>query len=111
MRPLSAPAGYWKFNVLSTVGIAYDEDINSIGIPYPNPAKNFAAVSLSVTRPVLIAMTLHDFTGRIVRDVYTGSMQSGERLISIDVRGLSPGIYFLEVITGSQKVTRKISVR
>ena len=111
VRPITAPAGYWKFRVLSTVGIADQEDITTIGNPYPNPARNFAAVSINLPRQDLISMTLYDFTGRKVKAVYTGQIQSGERLISIDVRGLSPGIYFLEMNTGNQKFTRKISVR
>ena len=111
VRPMSAPAGYWKFNVRSTVGIDVQQDIAAIGIPYPNPARNFAAVSVHVNRPVLMSMTLHDFTGRKVREVYSGTMQPGERLISIDVRGLSPGVYFLEMSSGDNKVTRRISIR
>jgi agmatine/peptidylarginine deiminase len=111
VRPITAPAGYWKFRVLSTTGIADQENENSFGIPYPNPAKNFAAVSVNVSHPVLISIVLHDFTGRKVKDIYVGPLQSGERLLSVDVRGLSPGIYFLEMNAGNKKFTRKISVR
>jgi agmatine deiminase len=111
VRPITAPAGYWKFNVLSTVGISEIPNINSIGVPYPNPAKNFATVSLAVNHPVSVSFYLQDIAGRKVRDVYSGFVQQGERLISIDVRGLSPGIYFLEMNSDKQKFTRKIFIR
>src|SRR5205814_827575 len=84
VRPITAPAGYWKFNVLSTVGIAEQSGINHVGTPYPNPAKSFAAVSINVNSAVITSISLKDMTGRKVRDVYSGSIEAGERLISID---------------------------
>jgi len=111
VRPITAPAGYWRFNVLSTVGIANQSDVSGVGLPYPNPAKSFTSITLSFTRPALVSIQLQDITGRKMRDVYSSPVEAGERLISVDVRGLTPGIYFLEMNTGNQKITRRISVR
>jgi hypothetical protein len=111
VRPITAPAGYWKFNVLSTVGISQQNEVSSFGSPYPNPAKNFTTVSLSITNPVFISINLRDITGREVRMIYSGTINAGERLISVDLRGLFPGMYFLEMKTGGQNSTRKIFVR
>ena len=40
VRPLPAPAGYWKFDVLASVGIPEMHDSFTVGKVFPNPAKN-----------------------------------------------------------------------
>ncbi len=112
VRPMPAPAGYWKFNVLSTVGINSNSIADfKLGIPFPNPATNFATVSISVNRESLGSLDLSDVTGRKVRSVYQGIIKTGEQFIYIDASALSPGIYFLEMKIDDRKDTGKLIVR
>jgi agmatine deiminase len=112
VRPITAPAGCWKFNVLSTVGIAEaGNSPSSLGAPFPNPARGFTYVQVSVSPGSSALIQLMDVTGRKVRGVFSGTTGSAVETLSIDLRSTSPGIYFLQMETGMQKFTRKLVVR
>lgn len=75
---------------------------------YPNPASrtiafkyNFANTSATVR--------ITDIAGRIVLSKDYGK-QSGEREISLDVSGLTNGMYYVELITDKQRNVGKISI-
>lgn len=112
VRPLPAPLGYWKFNILSSVGLS-DAALPALdfGMPFPNPAKNFTRISIRAEKPSQTAIDLMDVTGRIIRHVFSGMLNPGERFITADLRNLSPGIYFLEMKCGNRHLTRKLLVR
>ena len=112
VRPMSAPAGYWKFDVLINVGIAENNQRSiTYGSPFPNPAKNFASVSIIAQQVLFASIDIVDVTGRLVRNVFSGSLNTGEKYFSVDVRNLSPGIYFLELKSNGLMQTRKLVVR
>jgi agmatine deiminase len=112
VRPMPAPQGYWKFEVLSTVGITAQTLAGfNLGNPFPNPAKNFSYVLISSNISTVATVDLTDVTGRKVREVFSGVIKSGEQFIPVDVRGLVPGIYFLEMGSGDQTITKKLLVR
>jgi len=110
VRPLPAPAGYWKFDVLSTLGIAESNAAIELGNIFPNPARDFASVLLNANVSSSCTMELIDVTGRKVRDVFSGNLKSGGQFIPVDLRNLAPGIYMLEMQRGMQKLTRKLVV-
>ncbi|MEO8085497.1 MAG: T9SS type A sorting domain-containing protein, partial [Bacteroidota bacterium] len=112
VRPMPAPAGYWRFDVLGNVGISENEiPAFDLGAPFPNPAKFFAYVSASVRAATTATIILKDVTGRDVREVFSGTLNKGQQFISVDVRNLSSGIYFLEMKTNDKILTRKLLVR
>ncbi|CAN5415016.1 hypothetical protein BH11BAC1_BH11BAC1_08480 [soil metagenome] len=112
VRPMPAPAGYWKFDVLSNVGIAENKiPAFDLGTPFPNPAKSFAYVSVSAGATTSATIELKDVTGRNIREVFSGILNKGEQFITVDMRNLSSGIYFLEMKMSDKILTRKLLVR
>ena len=51
-------------------------------------------------------------TGKVVSSVYEGTMNAGSQLIEVNTsdEGLQNGLYFVEMISGSQRHVEKISI-
>ena len=77
--------------------------------PAPNPVAD--RVSISFTQPTSGAarLVLHDMLGREVRVMHDG-MAPAEHEVTLDVRGLAPGLYVLRLTSAGQQATRKLSV-
>ena len=112
VRPITAPAGYWKFDVLSTVGIV-ERSMSSVklGMPFPNPVRGFAGVMVTSGNTSLASIILNDIAGRKVRDLFSGKLKTGEQFIALDVQNISSGTYLLVLKTDSQILTRQLFVK
>lgn len=69
---------------------------------YPNPAIDFIRISL--TANVLTGLFLYDLSGRAIKATYT---KEGT-VVSLDVRGLAAGLYFIKIQTGGENQIIKI---
>lgn len=83
----------------------------SIGMPFPNPASqiiHFYYQSQGIEATESMKVFVHDNSGKMV---YQGILPSGSREGSVNVSGLSPGIYTLSVaISGLQSDGIRFSV-
>jgi len=75
--------------------------------PAPNPAQNFSTVPVIVQVPGTITLTLRDATGRIVRTLHEGSLDSGVQGVTFSTEGLSTGSYFV-VMTDTVGTTTSV---
>ncbi len=71
----------------------------------PNPAHTTLTVSLAPSRTYPATLTLHDLTGRVVRQ----RAVEGQETV-FDVRGLATGVYVLRVGEGASAVRRRVMV-
>lgn len=90
VRPLVAPAGFWKFKVLDIgSGIAGSQGA-ALGKPFPVPAQLWLCI------PVLtgqgLTVWIEDALGRRVLDVHAGNVPAAGRLYA-PVSGLEAGCY------------------
>lgn len=93
VRPLPAPAGYWKFKVL---GISSLEEMNQIafaGSPFPNPASAITCLPVHSTRAQSIQVDLQTIEGKHVASIYEGELLVGENRIFLDAGKLADGVY------------------
>ena len=63
----------------------------------PNPAQNFVRANIDLAKPSLVNATLTDVTGRIVDNVFNGTMNSGKNFITINTSDLAAGVYFVNI--------------
>ena len=79
---------------------------------YPNPAPSSIprTASISVANNVRSPLTLrvHDVLGRVVREVFDGSMPVGEYTIPVDLSGLPAGVYLLVLQSGGASTSRSM---
>jgi hypothetical protein len=59
---------------------------------YPNPVKNFLRIDFSAVNIEFDSFTIVDISGQIIKAIVPGRETNGQ--FSIDVTGLTPGIYF-----------------
>lgn len=75
---------------------------------YPNPASRTIAFKYNFANTGA-TVRVTDIAGRVVLDKDFGK-QSGEREISLDVSGLTNGMYYVELITDKQRSVGKVSI-
>jgi hypothetical protein len=76
----------------------------------PNPASEAATLSFSLPAPSHVRLTLHDALGREVVRVPEQVYGAGGHEVSLSVRDLSPGTYFLRCSVGGQVVVQRVVV-
>ena len=89
------------------VSLAIDNS-NSFVMLYPNPVKNKISLTINVSQKEKMLWQLVDNTGRTVkRGMY--DLSAGSTAVSIDIPGLSSGIYFMQLNgTTLQKIIKVI---
>jgi len=87
--------------VYGTVGVIENTFENSISV-FPNPAKDVLHVGTTSTKK--ITAQLFDVNGKMQLQ------QSVEASATIDLKGLSKGVYILKLSNNSQHITRKVVV-
>jgi len=94
-----------------TVARSGPEGLELLGTA-PNPARQRATVRFAVpddAEAAGVTMRLYDVMGRQVRTVET-SAEAGRHEQTLDVSGLSSGVYVLRLRAGGQAQTRKLTV-
>lgn len=77
---------------------------------YPNPAKTFTHLQLSLKQVEQVVLKLTDVTGRIVFYKDYGLLQ-GNKDLKINVSDLAAGMYFVHLSQGSQQITRALLIQ
>jgi len=76
---------------------------------YPNPSHDEIHVQFEATEITQHQVKVIDLAGKTYL-VQEGTSVEGKNELLLDIRSLSPGIYFLEVINGTQRSIEKIGV-
>lgn len=76
---------------------------------YPNPNSGMFNVSISSSDVKIQTLTLSDILGNVVWQENVSDRNNHE--IDVDVTGMPPGIYFLNINTTERTFTRKLSIR
>jgi hypothetical protein len=82
----------------------------SLDDPYPNPASGAVQVRF-YTDGGQVELRLFDTMGSLIRMVSQGKHRSGSHELRLDLNGLRPGNYFLQLAQGNQRVTKTLVVR
>lgn len=77
---------------------------------FPNPANGSATAAFYLPDPGTAELSLKDMTGRNVWSARPGYLPEGDHRTEIDLTGVVPGIYFLQLTTGNKVYTRKVTV-
>ena len=110
VRPMPAPAGYWKFEVTGTTGFAesFTNEIQSI---FPNPCNAITCIPVQIEQSGFIQIRLLDASGRWIQTIFQGNKNAGENKFFFDAKSLNEGMYFIEMKTSQGVSTAKVAVR
>lgn len=94
VRPLVAPEGWWRFDVLDVETALGDPAGPLISEVFPNPTSGPLVVTLDRFRNEAVHVALYDATGRLARLLHQGPIPGDGRLF-LDIATLAPGAYAL----------------
>ncbi len=98
---------FWQYAPASDVG-TYDLQNQNIDISvYPNPSSGFIKLNYTTTKPSNVNIQVLDIDGKIIL-VQSEKQIAGINQFSIDLSHKSRGIYFIEFISGTEKIVKKI---
>ncbi|PCJ89112.1 MAG: hypothetical protein COA57_02550 [Flavobacteriales bacterium] len=111
MRPMTAPNGYWVFNVLQGAGMN-DEMSADIAFDavFPNPAHAITCIPVSSEKNTNISLKLTDVLGKEVLTIYIGILPKGGDKFFFDASKLSSGTYLLTLESEEGRLTQKVLV-
>lgn len=112
VRPLPAPAGYWKFNVLLNTGISTFPKSTTVylGAAYPNPSRDVFVVPVKTDYSTTCSLEIKNMLGQTVLSIYRGTIQ-GERSFIVNSGNLPSGMYMIELKTPESIRQEKILIR
>ncbi len=77
---------------------------------YPNPVKDIAKVTLTLTQTSNVTISVTNLVGQQVMSLNKGTMNAGSQQFSMDASNLTTGVYFVTVNVDGQKYTQKLVV-
>ena len=113
VRPLTAPDGFWRFEILGTTGTS-----NIVSNPefqiqpvFPNPSKGITCIPVISDRNDHIELILTDLSGRTVMEIFDGNLKYGENKFFLDSWNLPAGAYLIVFKMDKHTSVEKLMVR
>ncbi|MFK7845900.1 MAG: lamin tail domain-containing protein [Rhodothermales bacterium] len=86
-------------------------DTFELSDPFPNPAAEFATITLVLETQQFVRVALYDVLGREVRSIEEASLEAAQRhQYLIEADGLAGGVYFIHVVGEMFSATRSVVV-
>jgi hypothetical protein len=93
------------------VGIAPSASPASVLRAYPNPARGIATIDYFLDKPGIVSIDVHDVRGRLVTSLLDGvARPAGPGGVKLNGKRLGAGVYFVKLKTGSNTVSRRITI-
>jgi hypothetical protein len=77
---------------------------------FPNPASDKAMLLLDVKQNTFVAITLSDVTGKIVKEIFKGSVGNGNQPFEFSTSELANGLYIITISSENKIKTLKLNV-
>ena len=74
----------------------------------PNPFSSAINVHLTLNQPQNVEVTVYNMTGQKVATLQNGPMNAGNNTVTWEPAGVAEGVYFLQVRSGENVLTKKI---
>lgn len=110
VRPMPAPAGFWKFEVCTIIKTDEPSQTSLLEI-FPNPANTITCLPVYSSGKTSGSIRVFDLFGRLVQTIHEGAFPAGESKFFIDASRLSSGSYSVELNDGRHVSARKLIVR
>ena len=80
----------------------------------PNPSRSALRLAFAVPAGSSASLRIYDPAGRLVRDLFCGTSEAGERSVTWDGRSddgvpVASGVYFVRLEAGARVATRKVA--
>jgi uncharacterized Rossmann fold enzyme len=84
-------------------------DISSVSdlILSPNPANDHLNITISTTQTSSMTVVVYDMSGREIRTLYQGVMESGKKNIIFDTHTIVAGVYLIKISDGKSNTQKR----
>ena len=113
VRPLTAPEGYWHYDVLDCLGSDIEDlklDIGFMKI-YPNPSNAMTVIPIQSKQSIEAEIIVTDILGRTVANVFSGKIPTGDSQYFFSANDYPKGTYFVNLKTSSQTLVQKLIIQ
>ncbi|MEZ4896796.1 MAG: T9SS type A sorting domain-containing protein [Saprospiraceae bacterium] len=106
----TALSTYGYFGDLVTTGVGYVAQADGYSLKsYPNPnALGYVRLDVSMPNSESADLNIYDMNGRLVKNVFSGTLVSGAHSITAQVSDLNRGIYLIHFKSNSIDLTQKL---
>ena len=77
---------------------------------YPNPATVFAQVRVDLPHAAELGFAVTDLNGRLLLERPARTLPAGAHAEALDLRSFEPGVYFVQITAGGDKLARKMLI-
>lgn len=109
VRPLPAPAGYWKFDVTGITAMAENQPV-SMQTAFPNPCRAITCIPITIASAQAVKVDLLDLQGKFVKRIHDGTLPAGEQKLFFDATTLPSGIYLIQCFGPAGIARQRLSV-
>ncbi|MBN1337740.1 MAG: C10 family peptidase [Bacteroidales bacterium] len=103
--------GGWEAEwTVGNVGVDEAKNDNNSFEVFPNPAEDFINISFVSGQPQNLKVTVFSITGKILYEEIRDDFR-GHYLNRISTSSFAPGIYFISIDTGKEKLHKKVAVQ
>ena len=110
--------GTVRYGYVKSAHVGLTDEVNTGDITttvFPNPIIQGESVNLKiqVKEPKMVDIKIIDITGKVVKNINSKQLSTGENNIRIDSEGLETGIYFIRTSTndGEYRSTEKMVIK
>jgi photosystem II stability/assembly factor-like uncharacterized protein len=100
----------WHSSSLANASVSESEKSADHFSIYPNPASQSTTITYSLPHSEFVKIELIDQLGRVVRSVFDGYEEQGEKNVLLSLNDIPDGIYYLRMQNVSGITTAKISI-
>jgi hypothetical protein len=94
------------FKVLFT-DVVENELVSLFNI-FPNPISDVSTVAISLSESADLAIEVYNTMGQLVHSEDKGSAQAGTHNFTLNFNNLESGVYFVNVLAGDSKVSKRV---
>ena len=103
---------FGRYDIAAVVGVpTVNENDLFITQAYPNPTTGMAYFNVSTKTKADLSVTVTDLLGKVVYSEQRNNVAAGVTTISLNTGSWTSGLYNYNVISGDQKVSRRIVVQ
>jgi len=76
----------------------------------PNPVNDLTTINFTLVDALEVSIEIVDITGKVIFSENQGTRAAGAHQVQIDASAYADGVYFYSLISGDQRMTRKMVV-
>jgi agmatine deiminase len=113
VRPITAPTGFWSFDVLDSSNVITQvkaiEQLFEIAL-FPNPSNGITCIPVKSLGSLSLTLEVYDINGRLISNIFKGTTTAGENRFYINTENWEAGVYLVKASTSKGYAMQKLVV-